>query len=61
MSPKRKKKLNHQTHQGGVKNYTPHNIQRGSKRRGIRRFIHTSVDLKHILDWESDNYKEVYS
>lgn len=63
MSPKKKKKLKHQTHEVDDKTitYIPHKIHKGSERRGIRKFITESVDLVDVVGWECENYEEVYN
>lgn len=58
MSPKKKKKLKHQTHEG--ESYTSHRVS-NSNRRGIKKFIIGTIDVDNTLDWESTNYEEVYN
>lgn len=59
MSPKKKGKLKHQTHEGG--NYIPRKVSKGQDRRGIKKFMINTIDVEHVLDWEADNYEEVYN
>jgi hypothetical protein len=58
MSPKKKGKLKHQTHEGET--YIPHKVSK-SNRRGIKKFITGTIDVDNTLDWESENYEEVYN
>jgi len=57
MSPKKKKKLAHQTHfdELDVKN------DKIPVERGIKKFSVQIIDLQNVLDWECDHYKEVYN
>lgn len=59
MSPRKKKKLKHQTHEKGI--HIPHKVHKGSERRDLRKFITETVDVTNMLDWESENYEEVYN
>ena len=61
MSPKKKRKLKHQAHEEVLQLYIPCKFHKGPERRGIRKFITGTIDVNSILDWESDNYEEVYN
>jgi len=59
MSPRSKKKLTRQTHSDdGV--YVPQKVSK-TDRRGIKKFIAETIDIKNVIDWECDNYEEVYN
>jgi hypothetical protein len=60
MSPKKKRKLKHQTHKEVVR-YIPHRITKGPSRRGLKKFLAQSVDIFNPIEWESENYEEVYT
>jgi len=58
MSPKKKKKI-HETHFDDVS--TTVRFGKIPIKRGIKKFSIQAVDLCNILDWECNNYEEVYN
>ncbi len=61
MSPRKKKKLAHQTHSDDEKlGYVPQKVAK-TARRGIKKFIAETVDIRNVVEWECDNYEEVYN
>ncbi len=59
MSPRKKKKLVHQTHSDEIGELV--RFGKVPTKRGIKKFSAQTIDLKNVLDWECDHYEEVYN
>lgn len=59
MSPRKKRKLVHQTHLDEVNELM--RFDKSLDKRGIKKFSAQTIDLNNVLDWECDHYEEVYN